>query len=236
MYPCPTAHASSVSKEKHVPVLPARISYHSFFTAIAAKYQQVWYGCTHVLEFPNQGFPHHSRVSLHKTFTAASCRGRVDNHESYSMQGSGPCQISLGSTTVAVGTVGMHVTDRPTTTATKPIACQRDPRPITIYHHPVLLAAKHSMEELHSSTEKRDRKFDEPDYPSRRTPVTRQQSISKEKRRKIKTRVGRSAVFHRAGLFMHAADESRDALRNAGCCVTTLKREPAHLAAKRGKR
>jgi hypothetical protein len=129
-----------------------------------------------------------------------------------------------------------YACDRPpTTTATKPIACQRDPHPITIYHHPVLLAAKHSMEELHSSTEKRDRKFDEeallPEQLHAR--YTSTSNLERREEKKKKTMVGRSAVFHRAGLFMHAADESRDALRNAGCCVTTLKREPAHLAAKR---
>jgi hypothetical protein len=111
MYPCPTAHADqpprlSLTKTMYLlhtcPAqnLPAPISYHSFFTAIAAKYQQVWYGCTHVLELPTQGFPHHARVSLHNTFTVASLSQVESTTTSRSMQGPGPCQISRGSTTV----------------------------------------------------------------------------------------------------------------------------------------
>ena len=83
----------------------------------------MWYGCTHVLEFlPKVSSILDSRVSLHKTFTVAV----ESTTTSRSMQGSGPCQISRGSTTVAAG---MHVTDRRRQEPGKPITCQRDSKP-----------------------------------------------------------------------------------------------------------
>jgi hypothetical protein len=129
----------------------------------------MWYGCTHVLEFlPKVSIILDSRVSLHKTLTVAV----ESTTTSRSMQGSGPCQISRGSTTVAAG---MHVTDRRRQEPGKPITCQRDPN-LTIPSCWQQSTAWKSYTQLHRKRSRK--KFDEP-YPKRCTPVTRQQSIRK---------------------------------------------------------
>ena len=127
----------------------------------------MWYGCTHVLEFlPKVSSILDSRVSLHKTFTVAV----ESTTTSRSMQGSGPCQISRGSTTVAAG---MHVTDRRRQEPGKPITCQRDSKP----SRPAGRRAQHGRV-TQAPPKKKQKKIDEP-YPNRCTPVTRQQSIRK---------------------------------------------------------
>jgi hypothetical protein len=62
------------------------------------------------------------------------------------------------------------------------------------------------MESLHSSTEKKGGKIDEP-YPNRCTPVTRQHSINRMKKKKWKEGEMRRVPQSRG--YMCPADESR---------------------------